>query len=174
MLLKSLKIRNLNFNAKIQMRHFCEFLNFFKPSFLRVDVLEKKMNLSIHTYSKKFKRVCTLLQVYCWNASRISVSHFHCLDIYQFKADDGSLDSGYIEKRVFFFISENSFKRTENPVWLESYPTYHYARNDKKYQSSLCANMAYIFENYTSVETFWCKNWIHTCTILGDSHSQLL
>ena len=50
----------------------------------------------------------------------------------------------------------------------------HYARNDKKYQSSLCANMAYIFENYTSVETFWCKNWIHTCTILGDSHSQLL
>ena len=124
MLLKSLKIRNLNFNAKNQMRHFCEFLNFFKPSFLRVDVLEKKMNLSIHTYSKKFKRVCTLLQVYCWNASRISVSHFHCLDIYQFKADDGSLDSGYIEKRVFFFISENSFKRTENPVWLESYPTY--------------------------------------------------
>ena len=34
--------------------------------------------------------------------------------------------------------------------------------------------MTYIFENYTTVDTFWCKNWILTCTILGDSHSQLL
>ena len=81
MLLKSLKNSLKKRNLKIKIRHFLWILNLFKPSFLRVDVLEKKMNLSIHTYSKKFKRVCTLLQVYCWNASRISVSHFHCLDI---------------------------------------------------------------------------------------------
>ena len=43
----------------------------------------------------------------------------------------------------------------------------HTARTDRKYQSPLCANMAYIFENYILVETFWCKNWIDTCTILG-------
>ena len=45
----------------------------------------------------------------------------------------------------------------------------HTARTDRKYQSPLCANMAYIFENYIPVETFWCKIWIHTCTILGIS-----
>ena len=43
----------------------------------------------------------------------------------------------------------------------------HPARSDRKYQSPNCANMAYIFENYMSVETFWCKIWIDMCTILG-------
>ena len=45
--------------------------------------------------------------------------------------------------------------------------TIHPARSDQKYQSPNCANMAYIFENYIPVETFWCKIWIDTCTILG-------
>ena len=43
----------------------------------------------------------------------------------------------------------------------------HTARTDRKYQSPNYANMAYIFENYIPVQTFWCKIWIHTCTILG-------
>ena len=45
--------------------------------------------------------------------------------------------------------------------------TLHTARTARKYQSPLCANMAYISENYILVETFWCKNWIDMCTILG-------
>ena len=45
--------------------------------------------------------------------------------------------------------------------------TFHTARTDRKYQSPNYANMAYIFENYIPVQTFWCKIWIHTCTILG-------
>ena len=44
---------------------------------------------------------------------------------------------------------------------------FHPARSDQKYQSPNCANMAYIFENYIPVETFWCKIWIDTCTIFG-------
>ena len=45
--------------------------------------------------------------------------------------------------------------------------TIHTARTARKYQSPNYANMAYIFENYIPVQTFWCKIWIHTCTILG-------
>ena len=55
--------------------------------------------------------------------------------------------------------------KPKNP--LSSKQSIHTARTDRKYQSPLCANMAYIFEIYIPVETFWCKIWIHTCTILG-------
>ena len=50
---------------------------------------------------------------------------------------------------------------------LYAFSAAHTARTARKYQSPLCANMAYIFENYIPVQTFWCKIWIHTCTILG-------
>ena len=63
---------------------------------------------------------------------------------------------------------EDSFLTTEEAFVVAHYENlYHTARTDQKYQSPLCANMAYIFENYILVETFWCKNWIDMCTILG-------
>ena len=45
-------------------------------------------------------------------------------------------------------------------------PNSHPARIDQKYWIALYANMAYIFEIYTPLWTFWCKNWIHMCTRL--------
>ena len=71
---------------------------------------------------------------------------------------------GKVEQNIFslYVINLTFFDLQKLFQTFETHP----ARSDQKYQSPNCANMAYIFENYMSVETFWCKIWIDTCTIL--------